>query len=527
MTADIRPLLLLGWGAVGIVLLIASANVANLFLARAARRHQELAVRAALGAGRARLLGQMLGESLAYAVLGGFVGIALTLVGVAAFARIAPEDFHLMGSLSVDWVVIMYSGGLILLTVCLCGILPAVRASRPDIEATLRQGSRTGMASGSHRLRSALVVTELALAVVVLVSAGLAIRSFAKLLSVDSGFETAERLTLKVAPSRPAMPERGEAVSFYAGVMADLEGLPGVRNVGAVSVLPVPGGSWWTSSLWLRGRDFAEGETPVVATRIVAGRYFESMSIPLLRGRGFHTGDDDDGERVVIIDQTASAQYWPNEDPLGQLVAFERPDGDNVTWYRVVGVVGPVRHEAVEVAPTPMAYMTLGQAEFGHFRDWGMTLVIHGSGDPLALAQPARRVIEANAPDLPIYGVRSLASIVSDNLAERGFTLTMLAVFGGAALLLSAVGVYAVLATMVAERTREIGMRMALGADRRNVLVWVLRDGAIKTGAGLALGLLAALALSRLTASLVYEVTGTDPLTYASIAAILGQRSRC
>jgi len=522
LTADVRPMLLMGWAAVGIVLLIASANVANLFLARAARREQELAVRAALGAARSRLVGQMLGESLVFAALGGALGLALATAGVGGFARIAPADFTLMGGLSVDWVVIAYSAGLVLLTVCLFGVLPAVRASRPDLDATLRQGGRARMAAGSHRLRGGLVVAELALAVVVLVGAGLTIRSFTKLLSVDPGFETAERLTLKVAPSRVAIPERTDAVAFYAEIIAGLEALPGVRGVGAVSILPVPGGTWWTSSLWPEGRHYADGETPVAATRIVAGRYFKTMGIPLLRGRSLRPSDDANAEPVVVVDRMAAERYWPGDDPVGRLVSFERPGGDDVTWYRVVGIAGAVRHEAVEVAPTPTAYMTLAQAEFGHFRDWGMNLVVHATGDPLAIARPARNVIAASAPGLPIYNVQPLANTVSDNLAERGFTLMMLAVFGAVALLLAAVGVYAVLATMVAERTREIGMRMALGADRGDVLRWVLRDGALKAGAGLAIGLVAAMVSSNLMTSLVYEVSGTDPVTYGAIAVVLG-----
>ncbi len=522
LTANVRPLLLLGWAAVAIVLLIASANVANLFLARAAKREQELAVRAALGAGRSRLVRQLLGESLVFAALGGTLGMLLAVVGVSAFGRIAPADFTLTGALSLDWVVVGYSVGLVLVTGVLFGVLPAVKASRPNLDARLRQGGRGGTDAGSHRLRGGLVVAELALAVVVLVGAGLTIRSFSRLLSVDPGFETEGRLTLKVAPSRAAFPERRDAAAFYDEIVANMRRLPGVEAVGAVSVLPVPGGGWWTSSIWPEGKSYRDGETPVAATRIVAGEYFETMAIPLLRGRTFRPSDDAEGEPVVVIDRLAAEQYWPGEDPLGRLVSFERPGGEEVTWYRVVGIVGAVRHEAVEVAPTPMAYMTLAQAEFGHFLGWGMNLIVHAGGDPLAMARPARRIIANGARDFPIYNVQPLADTVSDNLAERRFTLTMLSAFGGIALLLAAVGVYAVLATMVAERTREIGIRMALGAERKDVLNWVLRDGAVKTGAGLAIGLLAAMASSRLMTTLVYQVSGTDPVTYGGIALVLG-----
>jgi len=522
LTANVRPLLLLGWAAVAIVLLIASANVANLFLARAAKREQELAVRAALGAGRSRLVRQLLGESLVFAALGGTLGMLLAVVGVSAFGRIAPADFTLTGALSLDWVVVGYSVGLVLVTGVLFGVLPAVKASRPNLDARLRQGGRGGTDAGSHRLRGGLVVAELALAVVVLVGAGLTIRSFSRLLSVDPGFETEGRLTLKVAPSRAAFPERRDAAAFYDEIVANMRRLPGVEAVGAVSVLPVRGGGWWTSSIWPEGKSYGDGETPVAATRIVAGEYFETMAIPLLRGRTFRPSDDAEGEPVVVIDRLAAEQYWPGEDPLGRLVSFERPGGEEVTWYRVVGIVGAVRHEAVEVAPTPMAYMTLAQAEFGHFLDWGMNLIVHAGGDPLAMARPARRIIANGARDFPIYNVQPLADTVSDNLAERRFTLTMLSAFGGIALLLAAVGVYAVLATMVAERTREIGIRMALGAERKDVLNWVLRDGAVKTGAGLAIGLLAAMASSRLMTTLVYQVSGTDPVTYGGIALVLG-----
>jgi predicted permease len=521
LTANVRSLLFLGWAAVGIVLLIASANVANLFLARASKREQEFAVRAALGAGRSTLVKQLLGESLVFATLGGVLGMVLVVVGVSAFGRIAPEDFTIMGALTVDWVVAAYSAGLVLLTGILFGMLPAVKASRPNLDATLRQAGRGGMATGSHRLRGALVVAEVALAAIVLVGAGLTIRSFGRLLSVDPGFETDGRLTLKVAPSRAAFPERSDAVAFYDELISGMRQLPGVAAAAAVSVLPVPGGSWWTSSFWPEGKSYGDGETPVAATRIVAGEYFETMGIPLLRGRTFNPNDAE-GERVLVIDRMAAEQYWPGEDPLGRLVTFDRPSGEDVTWYRIVGIVGAVRHEAVEVAPTPMAYMTLAQAEFGHFLDWGMSMVVRTPADPLALAPPVRAIIAAQAPDLPVYNVQLLTHKVADNLAERRFTLTMLSVFGGISLLLAAIGVYAVLATMVAERTREIGMRMALGADRKHVLYWVLRDGAVKAGAGLAIGLVIALASSRLMTSLVYQVSGTDPVTYGGIAIVLG-----
>jgi putative ABC transport system permease protein len=521
LTADVRPLLYLGWAAVAIVLLIASANVANLFLARATRRGQELAVRAALGAGRAHLVGRMVTESLVFAVLGGALGLLMALAGIQALRGVVPEGLIRLGSLSLDWTVIGYSVGLVGATALLFGLVPALRASRPNLDVTLRRGAR-GMASGSHRLRSGLVIAEVALAAVVLVGAGLTIRSFAELLAVDPGFKTAGRLALRVAPSRPALPERTDATAYYQRVLTRLSALPGVASTGAVSVLPVPGGTWWTSSIWLQGKTYAEGEQPVAATRIVSGAYFETMGIPLERGRTFRAGDEVPGAPVMVIDRTAADRYWPNEDPVGQLVSFDRAGGDDVMWYRVIGIVGAVRDEAVDVAPAPMAYMTLGQARFGHFMDWGMHVVVRGMGDPMVLAEPARAALVAEGPDFPVYQVRPLDAVVSADLHERRFTLTMLTVFGAIALLLAAVGVYAVLATMVAERTREIGMRMALGADRGRVLAWVLRDGLGKTAAGVAIGLTTALAASRLMSSLVFQISGTDPITYGAIAVVLG-----
>jgi predicted permease len=319
-----------------------------------------------------------------------------------------------------------------------------------------------------------------------------------------------------------ALTEREQAVRFFDQIIDSLGSLPGAEGVGAINVLPVPGGGWWLSSIWLEGESYRQGEEPVTATRVVAGQYFETMGIQLLSGRTFEPTDAASSDPVVIIDRTAAEQYWRGENPIGRPLSFARPSGDNVTWFTVVGIVDAVRHEDLDVAPTPMAYMSLAQAQFGHFRDWGMSVVIRSAGDPMALVRPARAAITAVAPDVPVYEVQLLQEMVSNNLAERRFTLIVLTVFAGIALTLAAVGIYAVLAMMVAERTREVGIRMALGADGRAVLAWVLRDGLWKTALGLGIGLVVALAGSRLMTSLVYEIAGADPVTYGAVAAVLG-----
>jgi predicted permease len=520
IVSDVKPILLLIWASIGLVLLIACVNVANLLLARSTRRERELAIRAAIGAGRGRLVRQLLTESLAISTVGGALGLALAALIIPVFVRAAPSGIPRIDELGIDPAVLGYSVALIVVTGLLFGALPAYRASERAPAEALKEGARGSVGAGRNRVRSTLVIAELALALVVLAGAGLMVRSFARLLTVDPGFESERRLTLRVAPSMKALPERDQAVAFYDELIERMEGLPGASAVAAINVLPVSG-SWWFSSFWMEGQTFEPDDQPVASVRVVSGDYFRAIGIPVLQGRTFSPSDDANNQYAIVIDRSAAQRYWPNEDPIGRRISFNRQPDPQARWYTIVGVVGQVRHNALDIAPTPMAYMTLPQAEFGHFQDWGMSLVVHTEREPEALAGEARSAIAQLAPQLPVFSIRSLQEVVASNVADRRFTMVLLGSFAVVALLLAGIGVYGVLSYMVAERTREIGMRMALGADRRQVLGWILARGMLIAGVGLGVGLALALATTRLMSGLLFEIGGTDPITFAGITLVL------
>ncbi|MGE0351766.1 MAG: ABC transporter permease [Gemmatimonadales bacterium] len=521
LTDPVRPAILIAWAAAALILLIAAANVANLLLARATRRQPELAVRAALGAGHGRLVRQLITESLVFSVLGTVLGLLLAWSGLAWLSHLAPDGLP-GGGVRLDGNVLLYCAGLVVLTGAIFGSIPAFRAVRGGIAAAVRGGGR-GAVGGAGRLRDSLVVSQVALAALVLVGAGLTLRSVARLLAVDPGFETPGRVTAAVAPARDAMPERAAAVAYYREVMRRAAATPGIRRVGAVNVLPVPGGTWWTTSLYPEGREYADGDAPAIAARITVGDYFGTMGIPLLAGRSFLETDDARGEPVMVIDRTAAAKLWPGEDPIGRRVTFNRPDGSRgpVRWYRIVGIVGAVRNEQLAVEPAPVAYTPLAQSEFGHFRDWGMRVVAEVNGDEAAGLRALEQALASVRRDTPTFGAATMEEVIGAQVSDRRFATSLLAGFGLIALVLSGVGVAGVLATMVAERTREIGVRMALGADQRTMLVQVVRQGLGRAGLGLGLGLGGAVFATRLLGGMLYGVTPTDPVTYAGITLIL------
>jgi predicted permease len=518
LVSDSRALLLVLWGAAGLILLIVCANVANLLLARGAGRDRELAIRTALGADRGRLVRLLVTESVVLAAIGGAVGVGAARVLVPLFADWAPSSVPRLEDLRLDGVVVAYAALLALAGGIVFGALPALRLAGGQIGGLLRAGARGGADRRGSRLRAGLVVAEIALAAMVLVAAGVTVRSVARLLSVDPGFAVAERLAFRVAPTMAAYDTRERAVAFYHRLTARLAAVPGVRSVAAINVAP-PAGNWWSTKLLPEGREFAPDAEPVANFRVVTGDYFATLEIPIVRGRGFQGSDGGEGARVVVIDETAARRYWPDRDPLGTRVRFS-PD-PRAAWFTIVGVVGGVRHNALATDPSPIVYATLPQAEFGHFRDWAMTLILETDGEPLAFGRAVLAAVSEVAPTLPVFSVQSLEQRLATNVAERRAAMLLFSVFGGIAVLLAALGVYGVLAVSAAARTREIGVRVALGAPRRSIAGLVLREGLGLVGTGILVGLAAAAATTRAASSLLYEISPTDPVTYLAIAVLL------
>jgi predicted permease len=522
MVGGVRRTLLVLWAGAGFVLLIACGNVANLLLARAASRRKEIAVRTAIGAGRGHLVGQLLAESGLLALAGGVLGIGVAALGLRALAACVPLDLAGAVTGSPDGRMLAFTGLLCAATVVLAGLLPALQASRPDLVECLRGGTRAGAGiAGNRRTRDALVVAELALSLLLLAGAGLLLRSFARLLSVDPGFRAAHVLAFDVnlPPQRVPMGERRQ---LYTRVVERLRALPGVAAVAAINELPLSGGIW-VSGWEVEGRPKPRAADVVAADgRIVSPGYFAVMGIPLHRGRLLVAGDLQRSSPVAVIDDAMARVFWPGEDPIGKRIrnwnAGPRADDPEYPWTTVVGVVGSVHYDSLEAKPRVELYRPMAQAS------WlppGMTLVMRSAGDPLALAAAARGAVRGLDPGQPIAGVRTLEQAVAGSVAPRRFALLLLGMFAALALALAVVGVYGVTYHSVARRTQELGVRIALGARPRQVLLLLVAEAGALVALGLGIGLAAALALTRAMSSLLYGVGPADPPTYAGVALLL------
>jgi putative ABC transport system permease protein len=506
----VRPAVLTLVTAVGAVLLIACANVANLLLARGASRRRELAVRAALGAGRGRLVRQLMAENLALAVVGAVGGLLLAWWGIATFRVAAESGVSLPRAheIALNARVMLFTVGLSLVTALLFGLAPAFAAAGLDLQNSLKDGARADDARGG-RLRSLLVVSEIAIALVLLAGAGLLIRSFARLVNVDPGFRAEHVLSAKISIPSVGYDNTGKVIRFFDDLVKRVEAMPGVRAAGGVSFLPLAGPAAATG-FEIEGREKSPlGAGPVCEVRVATGRYFTAMGIPHIAGRLFDERDSREKTRTVIINQTMAKQYWPNEDPIGKRISvyWNDPGLDEI-----VGVVGDIRHATLETASRPMIYYPPGRFSY----PW-MALVLRAAGDPAALGPALVKEVHAMDPSLPVANLQPMDAVVSRSVAERRMVMAILAGFAIVAALLAAIGIYGVMAYSVAQRTREIGVRVALGAKPGDILRLVLGRALGLTAIGAAVGAAGAIALTRFMTTLLFDTEPTEPAVFAMV----------
>lgn len=512
---NVQRALIILVGAVAFVLLIACVNVANLLLARAEVRDREIAIRSALGAGRRRLVQQILAESLLLALLAGCLGLLLAYWGTNALVTSHAQVIPRLEEIALDRWVITFALGVSLLTALAFGLVPAWKSSRIELQMTLRQTGTLSPAHGRHHLSLLLVVCEVALALVLLVGAGLLIRTFNTVRGTDTGFSTRNLLTLEMSLPWIKYGEAPKKVALFDQILPQLQALPGVDQVAAVEKLPLKE-PIEPVDVFLESRPAIAGETPKAYPNIVSPDYFSVMGISRLQGRGFTNQDRAEAPGVVIVNQNLARRFWPGQNPLGQRLSFSPPGSEEHKWLTVVGLIQDVRHASPEAEPEPEIYTPLAQSTF-----WTINVVVKARERPELLAPALRKEILAIDPDQAVYEVKTLEEVAAESLLLRRFSLFIFTVFAVIALILAAVGVYGVMAYSVAQRTREIGLRMALGARPPEVFKLVVAQGMRYVVAGLILGLVLALALSRLLASLLYGVGSFDPATFGSVALLL------
>ena len=513
LVGDVRPAMLVLLGAVALVLLIACANVANLLLARAAAREKEVAIRAALGASRGRLIRQHLTESLVLAVIGGALGLLLAFWLVDLLVSFAPKGTPRVEEIAVDPSVLAFTFGIAVLTGVVFGLAPAMLSSRTNFNSALKEGGRDSSAtSRGARVRSLLVVSEVALALMLLVGAGLLIKSFVNLQRVDPGFNPKSVLRVDVGLPRTRYPERNQSAAFYKELLDRIAVLPGVQSAGAVSSLPLSGGGT-DSDFAIEGRPPAEPGHPQVAwySSVTTG-YFRAMGIRLLRGRELTEADNADGPRAVVISETMARRYFPEEDPLGKRLVF----GGGKDLREIVGVISDVKFFGLNLDARPSMYFPHAQNPAR-----GMSLVVRTQGDPLTLAAAIRGQVSELDRNLALSNVMTMEQLVGVSLAEPRFTLLLLGAFAAVAMLLSAIGVYGVVSYSVTQRSHEIGVRMALGAQMSDVFKLVVGQGMTLVLGGMGIGLAAAFALTRVMESLLFGVSATDVTTFTLTSLVL------
>lgn len=512
MVGGVRPMLRLLFAAVGVILLIACANLANLLLARGLARQREIAVRAALGASRWRLIRQLLTETTLISLAGGAGGLLLAHWGLYALLKL-PQNFVRTEDATLDTRVLLFAFALSLLTGWLFGLVPALQLARPELQSFLREGARgSGEGARWNRVRGAFVVAQVALSLLLLVSAGLLIRSFDKLLRVDLGFRPEKLLTLEYRLPRSKYREPQAQWNFHRQVMDRIQEVPGVQSVSLVRGLPFSGNGGTTAIVLPDREPPAQGQEPEVMFNTAMPNYFETIGIPFIKGRLFDAQDQLNTPPVLIINQTMAQRFWPGQDPLGKQVKFLE-DGSTGT---VVGVVGDAKHYWLDDESRPQMYNSYTQQP-GYFA----TVVVRTTVEPLALSESVRQALWKVDADQPMWKIRTVEFLVNRSVADRKFLMALMGIFASLALVLTMIGLYGVISYLVNQRTQEIGIRMALGAQMGHILRMVLKQGMVLVLIGVALGLGAAWLMTRLMIRLLYQVSATDPLTFGSIALLL------
>ena len=504
------------FGAVLFVLLIACANVANLQLASAAARSKEMAIRSALGASRLRVIRQLLTENAILALAGGALGLLFATYGVAAITKFLPGDFPRLNEISMDWRVFGFTLGVSLLTGFLFGLAPAFHLSRVDVQEAMKESSR-GTAGGMRhtRLRHALIVAEVALSVVLLAGAGLLFRSFMRLQAVDAGFTPQQVLTARLSPAGPKFENEQDLINFYDRVLDRTRAIPGVQSAGVINTLPFTGGP--TMGFRVEGRPIVTVDRWVPTNfRNVSPDYFRTMNIPVLQGRVFTDQDDSNAPLKLMINQALAQRDFPGENPIGKRVTFRNPGQGDDNWFEIVGITANVRSEELREEPAPELYFASKQLPF---RD--VAIVVRSTVEPESLAPALRQAVAEVDQTVPVSEVKTLEHIVSASVTQPRFNVFLVGVFSTIALLLSVAGIYGVTAYTVTQRTHELGIRLALGAQIGDVLRLILKQGMAVIGIGIVIGLVAAFGLMRLMKSLLFGVTATDPLTFVGITLVL------
>jgi len=511
IVGNVRPAMMVLLGAVAFVLLIACANVANLLLARASTRQKEIAVRAALGASRLRLVRQLITESLVLAFTGGLLGFLLALWGVRMLTAFMPGNIPRVNEIGLDTRVLVFTLAVSVVTWILFGLVPALHTSKPDLNESLKEGSKGSAGASNNRSRNALVILEVALALVLLASAGLLIQSFRRLQRVDPGFDSKNLLTMLLILPDSKYPEPEQAAVFFEEVLQRIKSLPGVEEVGLGTRLPFGGGGGDTY-FTIEGRPFQNANEKVTAyDPRIDHNYLRAMGMTLIKGRNFTERETKEEPRATIINETFARRFFPEDDAIGNRLIID--EGRPLTC-EIVGIVRDVKQFSLEGESYQTMYLP-------SIRAGGGSLVVRTAGDPVTIAAAVEREIHAVDKDQPVANLRTMEQLLASSVAEPRFRTLLLAIFAAAAMILASVGIYGVMSYQVSERTREIGIRMALGADSGAVLKLVLSKGLKLVGAGVVSGLAGAFALTRVLSNLLFGVAATDPLIFAGVALLL------